>query len=35
MEHQETIDNIKEHQQEIHRKLQENVRVGFLSSIRT
>ena len=35
MEHQETIDNIKEHQQEIRQKLQENVRVGFLSSIRT
>lgn len=35
MEHQETIENIKEHQQEIRQKLQGNVRVGFLSSIRT
>ena len=35
MEYQETIENIKEHQQEIRQKLQGNVRVGFLSSIRT
>ena len=35
MEHQEAIDNRKEHQQMLHRKLQADVRVGFIHSIRT
>lgn len=35
MEHQEAIDNRKEHQQELHQKLQADVRVGFIHSIRT
>lgn len=34
MEQQEAIDTIKEHREEIHQKVQGNIRVGFFSSIR-
>lgn len=34
MEQQQAIDTIKEHREEIHQKVQGNIRVGFFSSIR-